>query len=308
MSTLRPFRFSAVMRTAKSSQEWIDKAHLVEDLGYTTLLMVDHFYADIDPVVGLMAVAQETSLRIGCQVFCNDYRHPIVLARQAANLDLLSNGRFQFGLGCGYLAEEYQQVGIPLDPPGIRVARFEEAIHIIKAYFQQDEVHFASRYYTIDGVKAVAKTAQKPHPPIYIGGGGKRILSIAAREANIIGLGARNNAKGLDWSSALLDANLEKIAWVRQAAEERFDQLEFSSNIFIVIVTENRTQVAQQVGTRLGLTAEQTLQCLLVLIGTVDQIVEELEKRRQLLGISSIEVLEEHIEAFAPVVARLAGK
>src|SRR5579884_2431126 len=163
MSTLRPFRFSAVMRGAKSSQEWIDKAHLVEDLGYTTLLMVDHFYADMDPVVGLMAAAQETSLRIGCHVFCNDYRHPIVLARQAANLDLLSNGRFQFGLGCGYLAEEYQQVGIPLDPPGIRIARFEEAIHIIKAYFQQDEVHFAGRYYTIDGVKAVAKPTQKPH-------------------------------------------------------------------------------------------------------------------------------------------------
>jgi probable F420-dependent oxidoreductase len=308
MSSLRPFRFSTVMRTAKSSQEWIDKAHRAEDLGYTTLLMVDHFYSEMGPVVGLMSVAQETSLRIGCQVFCNDYRHPIVLARQAANLDLLSNGRFQFGLGCGYLAEEYQQVGIPLDPPGIRIARFEEAIHIIKAYFQQDEVHFAGRYYTIDGIKAVAKAVQKPHPPIYMGGGSKRVLSIAAREANIVGLGARTSAKGLDWSSALLDANLEKITWIRLAAEERFHQLELSSNIFIIIVTENQTQVAQQVGNRLGLTAEQTLQCLHVLIGTADQISEELEKRRQLLGISSIEVLEEHMEAFAPVVARLAGK
>ena len=308
MATLRPFRFSVVAEAAKSRQEWLAKARRAQDLGYTTFLVPDHLGQDIDPIVGLMAVADATSLRIGSHVFCNDFRYPVLLARQAANLDLFSEGRFQFGLGCGYLATEYDQAGIALDAPGLRLSRFEEALQIIKAYFHEEQVTFFGRYYQVKELKASIKTVQKPHPPMYIGGGGKRVLSIAAREADIVGLVARNNAQGLDWASALPAANFEKIAWVRQAAGERFSQLEFSSTIFIAVVTDHLQPVAQQIGGRLGLTAEQTPDCLQIVVGSVDQIVGELQKRRELFGISCIEIVETHMETLAPVVARLAGK
>lgn len=308
MTTLRPFRFSVVAESASSHEDWLTKARRAEDLGYTTLLVADHLGFSIDPIVGLMAAANATSLRIGSHVFCNDFRHPSLLARQAANLDLFSGGRFQLGLGCGYLATEYEQAGIALDPPGVRLARFAEALQIIKAYFHEEQVTFTGRYYQVNGLKSSVKSAQKPHPPIYIGGGGKRVLSIAAREADIVGLVARNSAHGLDWSTGLSAANHEKLAWIREAAGGRFSQLEFSTTVFIAVVTDHPQPVAQQVGSRLGLTAEQTLDCLQILVGSVDQMVDELQKRRELFGISCIEVTEAHMETLAPVVARLAGK
>lgn len=308
MATLRPFRFSVVAEIANSRQDWLAKARRAEEIGYSTLLVPDHLGFSIDPIVGLMAVAETTSLRIGSHVFCNDFRHPALLARQAANLDLFSEGRFQLGLGCGYLAAEYEQAGIPLDPPGIRLSRLEEAIQVIKMYFHEEEVTFAGQYYQLDGLKASARTAQQPHPPIYMGGGGKRVLSLAAREADIVGLVARSNAHGLDWATGLPAANQEKLAWIREAAGARFSQLEFSSTIFIAVATDHPQPVAQQMGGRLGLTAEQTPTCLQILIGSVDQMVEELQKRRELFGISCIEVTEAHMETLAPVVARLAGR
>lgn len=308
MISLRPFHFNVVTSSAKSRQEWIARACRIEELGYTTLVTADHLNLEIDPAVGLMAVADATSLRIGSHVFGNDFRHPIMLARQAAELDLFSEGRLRLGLGCGYLAEDYRQIGMPFDPVGVRLDRFEEALQIIKAYFHEEQVTFSGRYYQVEGLKSTIRTVQKPHPPIYIGGGGKRVLSIAAREADIVGFVARNNAHGLDWTTALSAANHEKLEWVRQAAGERFAQLEFSATIFVVVVTDHAEQVAHQVGSRLGMTAEQTLDCLHVLIGSVDQIIEKLQERRELFGISSIEVVDTHIETFAPIVARLAGK
>ncbi len=308
MAIQRPFRFSVVTSTAKSRQEWVTKAKRIEELGYTTLLTPDHLDLGIDPIVSLMTVAETTSLRIGSHVFCNDFRHPVLLARQVANLDLFSEGRFQFGLGCGYLAEEYAQIGLQLDAAGVRLERFAEALQLIKTYFRDEELNFSGRYYQVKGVKTNIKSVQKPHPPIYAGGGGKRALTIAAQEADIIGFVARNNAHGLDWTTALSSTTHEKLAWVRQAAGERFSQLEFSATVFVVIVTDHPEQVAQQVGKRMGITAEQALDCLHILIGSVDQMAETLQKRRELLGISSIEVVESHIETFAPVVALLSGK
>ncbi|GCE09928.1 TIGR03621 family F420-dependent LLM class oxidoreductase [Dictyobacter aurantiacus] len=308
MTTIRPFHFSVVAERAASRREWLAKAQRAQDLGYTTFLVPDHLNYEIDPAVSLMAVADATSLRIGSHVFCNDFRHPLLLARQAANLDLFSEGRFQLGLGCGYFAKEYQQAGIPFDPVGIRISRFEEAIRLIKAYFHQEEVTFTGNYYRVDGTKAAIKAVQTPHPPIYIGGGGKRMLSIAAREADIIGLVARNTPEGLDWASGLPDANREKLKWVRQAAGERFDLIEFSTTIFIAAVTDHPEPVAQQIGNRIGLTGGQALDCMQILIGTTDQISDELQKRRELFGINCIEIVEAHMETLAPVVSRLAGK
>jgi probable F420-dependent oxidoreductase len=301
-----PFRFSAVLERTASRKELITKAQHIEDLGYTTCLIPDHFYIDIDPAVALMAVADSTSLRIGSHVFCNDFRNPAVLAKQVATLDMLSEGRFQLGLGCGYDQNDYSQTGIPFDEAGVRVSRLEETLQFIKKYFTEDVVTFSGKYCQIKDLKALPKPVQKPHPPIYIGGNGKRMLSIAAREADIIGLGSRGGP----------DHTQQKLAWIQEAARERFDQLELSVTVFMVMITDHREQAAQETAGHLprmaagrpGMTPKDILNHLPVLIGTVDQIVETLQERRERYGVSSIEVIESHIESFAPVVARLAGK
>lgn len=317
----RPFRFSVVVERAKSRDEWVSKAHIAEELGYDTFLVPDHIGKDIAPVAALMAATSATaSLRIGSHVFNNDLRHPAILAKEAATLDMLSGGRFQFGLGAGANTLNYEQAGIQFDTPGVRLNRFEEALQIIKRLFTEDSVTFRGDYYTITNMKGLPRPVQKPHPPIYIGGGGKRVLSIAAREADIVGLVPKNGPKGLDMMSATAQSTAQKVEWVREAAGDRFNELELSCTVFIVIVTEDREHVAQQVASRfvlpreevkiagqVTLSAEQVLGSPQVLIGTVDQIIQNLQMRRELYGISSIEVLEERMEAFAPVVAGLAG-
>ena len=297
------FRFSVVVARAVSRKEWIDKARRAEALGYTTLLIPDHFYIDLDPAVALMALADATSLRIGSHVFCNDFRNPVVLAKQVATLDMLSEGRFQLGLGCGYNQNDYNQTGIPFDDAGTRVSRFEEAVQFIKKYFAEDVVTFSGRYYQIKDLKAFSKPIQKPHPPIYI----VSVCSlIAAREADIVGLGFEGGPEHIP----------QKLAWIQEAAGKRFDQLELSTTVFKVVVTDHREQVAQEVVGHLpplavgrpGMTLQDILNHTPVLIGTIDQVVETLQERRERYGVSCIEVLERDMESFAPIVARLTGR
>lgn len=332
MTIPRPFRFSAVIDQARpqksqnllyadeqfssntggeqnwSRDGWTIKAHWVEDLGYTTFLVPDHSWLDVAPIPALMMVADSTSLRIGSFVFNVDIRHPALLAKDIAMLDVLSNGRFECGLGCGAIEDDYTQTGFPFERPGVRVSRFEEAVHIIKRLFTEETVTFSGQYYNVTGLPGHPKPLQKPHPPLYIGGGNRRVLSLAAREADCVGIAARSTPKGIDWASATHEANLEKVAWLHEAAGERFDQLEIGTPIFVVVRTEDRLETAQHMAGRFGLTPEQMLSCTHMLIGTTNQMVEELLLRRELYGMSSIAVIEAAIETLAPVVARLSGK
>ncbi len=332
MATHHQFRFSAIINQSRSKvspgfvyvdnqtnssgtivqswsrNTWIDKAHLVEDLGYTTFLVPEHMGCDVVPVAALMAVADTTSLRIGSHVFNCDLKHPALIARDAAMLDILSDGRFELGLGCGAMIDNYTQTGIPFDSPGVRLSRFEEALYIIKRFFTEEEVTFEGQFYHVTKLKGHPKPIQKSHPPIYIGGGGKRVLSLAAREANHVGIAARSTSTGLDWANATHEPTLEKIEWIREAAGERFDQLEIGTSILVVVPTDHREQVAQKMAGNFGLTPQQLLSCVGVLIGTVDQMVENILKWRELYGLSDIAVAEGGIEAFAPVVAQLTGK
>ena len=219
MSILRPFRFSAVIDQARpqksqnllyadeqfaptagnertwSRDGWAAKARWVEDLGYTTLLVADHPWLDVAPIPALMLVADTTSLRIGSYVFNVDIRHPALLAKDMAMLDVLSNGRFEGGLGCGAILDDYTQTGLPFERPGVRVSRFEEALCIIKRFWAEETVTFAGQYYHVTGLPGHPKAVQRPHPPLYIGGGGKRVLALAAREADCVGLTARSTPK-----------------------------------------------------------------------------------------------------------------
>src|SRR6266568_4197945 len=188
MTRQRPFRFGVSVHQARSKEEWIALAQQAESLGYSTLQMPDHLGDQFAPVPALLAAAEAThTLRIGSFVFDNDFRHPVMLAREAATLDLLSGGRFELGLGAGWNRSEYEQAGIPYDSPGVRVSRMEEALHIIKGLLADGPVNFSGKYYTVTDLEGHPKPVQRPHPPILIGGGGKRLLSIAAREATTVG-------------------------------------------------------------------------------------------------------------------------
>lgn len=314
MSKQQPFRFGVSIHGGRSRAEWIELARQVEDLGYSALLMPDHLGEQLSPVPALLSAADATTtLRIGSLVFDNDFRHPAMLAKEAATLDVLSDGRLELGLGAGWLKSEYERAGMPFDRAGTRIERMEEAIQIIKGLFADGPVNFTGKHYTVAGMEGFPKPIQRPHPPILIGGGGQRLLSIASREADIVGFipKARSDGKGQDLTDATPEALEQKIAWVREAAGARFDELELGILVAQVITTEDREAAAQFIANTmaagLNVSADQVLQVPYLLLGSQEQICEDLLKRRERYGISYINVFEQGLEALAPVVARLVG-
>jgi len=283
----------------------------MESLGYSTLSIPDHFGDQLGPIAALMAAADATTtLRVGSLVFDNDYRHPVVLAKEAATLDLLSEGRLDFGLGAGWLASDYEQAGIPFDPPGVRIDRMAEALTIIKGFFAGGIVSFAGKHYKVEGLEAWPAAVQKPHPPIVLGGGGRRMLSLAAREADIVSINykldeGRVNRKLV--RTGFAEATDEKLAWIKQAAGDRLSQIELSVTIFVANVTDDRDVVAGAMAAGLGADPKDVLDMPHFLIGTIEQIVEDLVARRERYGISYVVVPGEAAESLAPVVERLAG-
>jgi len=307
---LRPFRFGVASVETASGSAWTEFARRAEALGYATLLVPDHYLNPLTPVPALMATAAvTTTLRVGCTVFANDFRHPALLAKEAATIDLLSDGRFEFGLGAGWLKDEYDHVGIPFDPPSVRVARMEEGLRVIKGLWGEEPVTFAGAYYTISGLEGTPKPVQRPRPPIYVGGGGKRLLSLAAREADIVGFVSRARPEGgIDWTEGTVEALAHKVGWVRAAAGDRFAQLELALLFQGSAVTDRPHAAAADLAPEFGLTPEQVLASSEFAFGSVDQIVEQLVALRERHGISYLTVGQPQMEAFAPVVARLGGR
>jgi len=309
--TPRPFRFGVTVPSVAAGPAWAEHARRIEQLGYAILQMPDHFREQLAPVPALTAAALATTrLRIGSLVFSNDFRHPVVLAKEAATLDVLSGGRFELGLGSGWLREEYDQAGIPFDAPGTRIERMAETVTIVKGLLAGEPVHFTGRHYTIAGLRGTPTPVQRPHPPLVIGGGGQRLLSLAAREASIVSLvpRARRDGGGLDRGDFGEAAFRQKIERVRAAAGDRFAGLELHTLIQAVVVTDRRTEAAEPLATRFRMDREAVLESPYVLIGSIDEICAALESRRDRHGISSVTVFDRDLEAFAPGVARLAGR
>jgi probable F420-dependent oxidoreductase len=312
----KPFRFGVMCFDAPSRAAWRELARKVEALGYATFVVADHYLNPLTPVAGLLAAAEATStLRIGCQVFANDFRHPALLAKEAATLDLLTDGRFEFGLGAGWARTEYDQIGIPFDPPAVRVARMEEAFGIIKAIWTGESVNHRGTYYTLDGYVGTPSPVQRPRPPVLLGGGGKRVLQFAAREADIVGIVPKARpGGGLDWLAGFAATFETQIGWVRDAAGERFAELELDVIGHVVKITDHPRAAAEEIVGRqpygkdaAGLTPERVLASPDYLIGSVAQIVERLAERRERHGISRVTVYQADLDAFAPIVAELAG-
>lgn len=309
MNQHRPFRFGVQGRSANSKREWTEKALKVEALGFSTLMVPDHFVRCLAPAPALAAAAMVTEeLRLGGLVWDNDFRHPAVLAKDAATIDVLSDGRLEFGIGAGWLQDEYDQTGIPFDSPGIRIDRMEEAVQLIKKLFTEDPVTFHGEFYDVEKLTLPPKPIQKPHPPILIGGGGKKLLSVAAREADIVGFTTRARADGSKVTEDMTIEGMErKLAWVKEAAGERFDHIELNAIITNIKQTDNRQSAAVELGGQLGLTPEQVIASPLTLVGNTGQMVEDLQQSRERFGISYIAIFEDHLDVLAPVVAHLAG-
>src|SRR6266545_718304 len=304
MGQQHPFRFGIQVSGAPSREAWIATARKAEALGYSTLLVDDHLGNPLAPLPALAATAEvTTTLRIGTFVLANDFRHPVLLAREAATVDLLSDGRLELGLGTGYALPDYIQSGIPLDPPAVRVSRFAEAVQIIKGMFADTPLTFEGRYYSVHDLNGLPKPMQRPHPPILIGGGGQRMLSIAAREADIVSVNIKTTPAGaFDFSSLTAEATAQKLVWVHEAAGERFDALELNLLVPVVAITDNQRSAAEQMLRHWGIPAEafsveQVLESPSALLGSVDQIVETLQARRERSGFSYI-VVWEPIEQF----------
>jgi probable F420-dependent oxidoreductase len=313
MDQQHPFRFGVAAESAPSRDQWIALVRKTEDLGYATFLLADHYVNEFPPIAALMSAADATkTLRVATFVFDNDFRHPALLAKEVATLDLLSGGRFEMGIGAGWHRPEYEQVGIPFDPAGVRISRMQEALQIFRQFFTADTVTFKGNHYTITDLKAYPKPAQRPHPPFFIGGGGKRLLTIAGKEADIIGVHFRVKDDGtVDPSERTEAAIAQKIAWIRQAAGARFKAIELNILLSGVVITENRQQAAQQFArkrARPGTTAEQLLANPYLLLGSIDYIIEQLQRLREQFGISYFVVGDDNMETLAPIVARLAGR
>jgi len=296
---------------APNAKAWRDKARLVETLGYKTLYLPDHFGDQLSPIAALMSAADATTtLRVGSLVFDNDYRHPVVLAKEAATLDVLSEGRLDFGLGAGWQISDYEQTGIPFDPPGIRIERMTEALQIIKSFFAGGSISFTGKHYKVDAVEAAPVPVQKPHPPIVLGGGGKRMLHLAGREADIVSVNFNLSEGRVNRNlvrTGLAEATDEKVAWIKEAAGDRFAAIELSVTVFVANVTDDRDTVAGALAAGLRSEPSEILQTPHFLIGTVEQIIEDLQARRERFGISYVVVPDEAAVSLAPVVERLTG-
>jgi len=310
-----PFTFLADAFDVSSARELGEKARAAEELGVTTFALPDHLVGQPAPVPYLAAVAALTErIRISAFVHNNDLRHPAVLAQELATLDVLSEGRLDVAIGAGWNGAEYAAVGLPFDPIRVRQARLAESVAVIKGCFGTGPFSFTGEHYTITDYDGQPKPVQQPHPPFFIGGGGRSTLELAAREAQIVGLAPRILRGGVpDPRSYTWAATEEKIGWVRSAAGPRFDELTLNvyPSFWPVTVTDDlageAAKVAAAMKERSGieLTVEDVVESPHIFIGSHDRFVEKLTDLRDRLGISSFLVGE--LDELAPVVQRLAG-
>jgi probable F420-dependent oxidoreductase len=310
-TTHRPFRFGVQASTATSRAEWAGFARLVESLGYSCLTMPDHFDQQLAPVPALMAAAEATDhLRVGALVWDNDYKHPLVLGKELATMDVLSDGRLEIGLGAGWMITDYERSGIPYDPAGVRIDRFVEGLDVIRGSMAPGPFSHHGVHYQVTDYDGYPKPVQGPCPPILIGGGGKRVLTIAARQADIVGINATMHA-GVVGPEAIATMTAEavddKVEIVRTAAGERLASIEMNVRAFMVNVTDQRAAAMDGIAGAIGVDRTMVEQTPFALIGTPTQLVEDLRERRERWGMSYVIVGAADVEPFAPVVAELAG-
>jgi probable F420-dependent oxidoreductase len=306
-----PFRFGIMSLPAWD--DLITQVRHAEELGYSAFHVGDHMFS-IAPITALTAAAMATTrIRVGCMVMGNDFWNPSILAREALVIDNLSNGRLEFGLGSGWLNYDYQMTGIPMDTPGVRISRLEESVTIMKSLLAGEEITFQGKYYNISELNLATKPLQKPHIPLTIGGGSKRVLSLAARQADIISFNLRTTVEGwVDIAKTTLADTEQKVEWVRKAAGARLSELELSVFTYGIASTDSWEDALEQLESEYknwgGITKAQMAESPHFLVGDKEQIIEKLYQNRERFGFSYYVIDVKHMESFAPLVQRLTGK
>jgi probable F420-dependent oxidoreductase len=314
---MRAFRFGGGLPEAQSPEKLAEVARKIEALGYAATGFGDHIsFGGFASIPMLVAVANATTTLRLSSIFATAFRNPVLLAQEAATVDWLTGGRLELGLGAGWLRGDYEALGVAFDSPGVRLSRLTEAVHVIKRLFHEETVSHTGAHYSVQNLNLQPKPVQHPHPPLFIGGGRQRLLELAAREADIVGLDPASMPNGtLDALSTTAEAVAQKVAWVRAAAGERITALELHINVTDIIVTDHQQSGIDTVRAQNEamsafvsnphLSDEQILQSPHVLIGSVNQMVEKLVMLRERYGISYFSMFDS--EAAAPIVARLAG-
>ena len=321
----RPFRFAIQAFSSPTKREWVDLARRVENSGFSTLHVADHYLGPGSRIEGtghrvqamalipaLTAAAMATStLRIGSRMACTSYHLPTILTKEMATIDVLSEGRLEIGLGAGWLVNEYEGLGIPFESAGRRIQLMREtAEFMLMAYSSDAEVDYHGEFVQSSGYIAVPRPVQTPHPPLMIGGGAPKVLGIAGELADIVSVNF-NNSSGVvgagSIASSTEDETRNKIQWIKDGAGDRFGSIELETATYFISV-EGRSEItAEAVSKRTGLSGEELTRFPHAAVGSVDQICEELIRRREEYGFSYITVGDAHLEAFLPIVERLAG-
>jgi probable F420-dependent oxidoreductase len=316
VSSPRPFRFGLVAYDGPADVvRWRELARRAEALGYSSLLLGDHVmqflpFGGASPMLALAdAAAVTTKLRVGTAMLANDYRHPALVAKEAATLDLLSEGRLELGIGAGWLQADYQALGIPYDPASTRIDRLAEAVRVIKLAWAEEPFDFKGEHYTLRDYQGLPKPVQRPGPPLVIGGGTPRVLRTAGGLADIVGIHVSTSAAGAENRAAEASEHrlLRKLEWIRSGAGPRFAALELQMTVFALIVANRPEEAARQAAARHHAGLEELARSVMSLVGTVDSVCDELRRRRDVWGVSYVTVDAAMCEVFAPVVARLAG-
>jgi probable F420-dependent oxidoreductase len=308
------FRFGVIAKAAKSADDFAAHAKRIEDLGFSTIFIPDHFVGhSLAPIPAAMAAAMATTtLRVGTLVLGNDYRHPVVLANEAATIDLLSGGRLELGVGAGWMTVDYEKGGFRLDKPSVRIARLDESLTVMKGLWADGPFTFKGEHYTIDDLDGDPKPVQRPHPPIIVGGGAPKILAVAAKHAQIVGINANLRAGVGEHPDSVHSltaaATDEKLACLRDAAGARFDELEIQTLTGFMHVTDDMAGIARGMASAFGVDEDVALETPAALVGTIDEIVDEVQRRRDRWRMNYVVIDEDFLDAFAPVVERLAGK
>ncbi len=311
MATSRPFRFGLSLAGFDHGHDWGETARRIEDLGYSTMLVPDHLGDQLAPLPAIAAAAAATTrLRVGTFVLANDFRHPVLLAKEAATVDLLSGGRLELGLGAGWRREEYDAAGMSFDAGPVRLARLEESVTVLRGLWAGGPFTFHGDHYRVQGLDGRPMPAQTGGPPLFLGGGGPRLLALAGRVADIVGLAPRSRPDGtLDPADVSPEATDAKLAVVREAAGSRFANLQLNVLVLAARVGRevSRQGQADELAAAWTMTPDAVLASPHAVLGTPEEVVDDLLAKRERFGISYVTVPEPALAAFAPVVERLAG-
>lgn len=309
---IKPFRFGIQTSSEPDRTSWVNLAKSAEANGFDVLTMPDHFTDQLAPIPALMVAADATTtLRVGALVWDNDYKHPVVLAKELATIDLLSGGRLEIGLGAGWMISDYEQSGISYDRAGVRIDRFIEGLEIIKRCMLTEPFSYSGKYYSITNFSGTPKPIQAPCPPILIGGGGKRVLTYAAQNADIIGINATLTvgAVGPEAITTMTAAAVDdKVNIVRDMAGARINEIEMNIRAFLVNITDDAQGSIERLAKGMHVEPSMIAETPFALMGPPSKLIEDLIARRERWGFSYIIVGGQDVDSFAPVVAALRGK